>query len=272
MYLASRLLAAFLAVAPLGVPSVSAEARGLSDEAQAQRYAAVGRLNIGGQGHCTATLIAPDLALTAAHCLVNRRTGATWRAERLTFLPGYFFAVNPIEGGIIHHHRLMLDLQTQVLRPHPYQSTWPDWVLNWRAIWYLYEPVDGAQRGVILIGNPLTMLLGLPALAWCAWQGLSRKAAAHGGVALLYAISLGFWIFAAKPVQFYYHYFLPSTFLLVALALALDDMRQAGLKWAANTVLAASLGVFAFYYVVLAAEPLSEPDSFRIWTWLQSWV
>jgi len=89
MYLASRLLAAFLAVAPLGVPSVSAEARGLSDEAQALRYAAVGRLNIGGQGHCTATLIAPDLALTAAHCLVNRRTGATWRAERLTFLPGW---------------------------------------------------------------------------------------------------------------------------------------------------------------------------------------
>ncbi|MAM40345.1 MAG: phospholipid carrier-dependent glycosyltransferase [Erythrobacter sp.] len=190
----------------------------------------------------------------------------------LTFLPGYFFAVNPIEGGIIQHHRLMLDLQTQVLRPHPYQSNWPDWVLNWRAIWYLYEPVDGAQRGVILIGNPLTMLLGLPALAWCAWQGLTRKAAAHGGVALLYAISLGFWIFAAKPVQFYYHYFLPSTFLLVALALALNDMRQAGLKWAANTVLAASLGVFAFYYVVLAAEPLSGPDSFRNWTWLQSWV
>lgn len=190
----------------------------------------------------------------------------------LTFLPGYFFAVNPIEGGIIQHHRLMLDLQTQVLRPHPYQSNWPDWVLNWRAIWYLYEPVDGAQRGVILIGNPLTMLLGLPALAWCAWQGLTRKAAAHGGVALLYAISLGFWIFAAKPVQFYYHYFLPSTFLLVALALSLNDMRQAGLKWAANTVLAASLGVFAFYYAVLAAEPLAGPDSFRNWTWLQSWV
>ncbi|SFI96257.1 trypsin-like serine peptidase [Albimonas pacifica] len=89
MYLASRLLAAFLAVAPLGVPSASAEARGLSSEAQAQRYAAVGRLNLGGQGHCTATLIAPDLALTAAHCLVNPRTGAIWRAERLTFLPGW---------------------------------------------------------------------------------------------------------------------------------------------------------------------------------------
>ncbi|MEM6438573.1 MAG: serine protease [Pseudomonadota bacterium] len=51
--------------------------------------AAVGRLNIGGQGHCTATLIAPDLIVTAAHCLHNARTGAFWRAERLVFLPGY---------------------------------------------------------------------------------------------------------------------------------------------------------------------------------------
>ncbi len=89
MYLAYRLLAAFLAMAPLGAPPASAEARALSSVDQAQRYAAVGRLNIGGQGHCTATLIAPDLALTAAHCLVNRRTGAMWRAERLTFLPGW---------------------------------------------------------------------------------------------------------------------------------------------------------------------------------------
>ncbi|MBX7535848.1 phospholipid carrier-dependent glycosyltransferase [Qipengyuania sp. GH1] len=190
----------------------------------------------------------------------------------LTFLPGYFFTVNPISDGIVQHHRLMLDLQTQVLRTHPYQSNWPDWVLNWRAIWYLYEPVDGAQRGVILIGNPLTMVLGLGALAWSTWQGVTRKAPAHGAVALLYAISLGFWIFAAKPVQFYYHYFLPSTFLLVSLALTLEDLRQAGWKWTANLVLAASLALFAFYYVVLAAEPLVEPDSFHRWTWLQSWI
>ena len=39
-------------------------------------------------------------------------------------------------------------------------------------------------------------------------------------VALLYLLTLGFWIVAAKPIQFYYHYLLPSMFLLAALALA----------------------------------------------------
>ena len=188
-----------------------------------------------------------------------------------TFWPAYHFANQPITEGLIAHHRFMLDLQTQVLKPHPYQSNWPEWVINWRAIWYLYEPVDGAQRGVMLIGNPLTMLLGLPALLWCAWLGAKARAPMHGAVAVLYAISLGFWIFAAKPVQFYYHYFLPSTFLLVALALALDDLRQAGRRKLAAAVIVLNLLVFAFFYEIIAAEPLARPNSFMVWTWLESW-
>jgi dolichyl-phosphate-mannose--protein O-mannosyl transferase len=189
-----------------------------------------------------------------------------------TFLPGYFYSINPMSEGIFAHHRLMLDLQTQVLQPHPYQSTWPEWVMNWRAIWYLYEHADEAQRGVILIGNPLTMLLGLPALLWCMWQGFAARRPMHAAVALLYAVSLGFWVVAAKPVQFYYHYFLPSTAMLVGLALTLSDLREAGWKRVATGVLVASVLLFAYFYEVLAAEPLARTNSFLTWAWLSSWV
>lgn len=188
-----------------------------------------------------------------------------------TYLPAYFFQTHAISDGIVAHHRLMLDLQTQVLKAHPYQSAWPEWVLNWRSIWYLYEPIDGAQRGVLLIGNPLTMLLGLPALLWCGWQGAVKRLPMHGAVAILYAVSLGFWIFAAKPVQFYYHYFLPGTVLMLGLALALSDMRKAGWKRTSTGTLFASVLVFAFFYEILAAEPLAGPMSFRTWTWLPNW-
>ena len=37
-------------------------------------WEAVGRLNIGGTGFCTGALIAPDLVLTAAHCLYSKDT------------------------------------------------------------------------------------------------------------------------------------------------------------------------------------------------------
>ncbi len=189
----------------------------------------------------------------------------------LTFWPAYSFQVDGIKEGIAAHHRLMLDLQTQVLQSHPYESTWPEWMLNLRAIWYLYENVDGAQRGVLLVGNPLTMLLGLPALVWCAMRGISQKSPAHGAIAVLYAVSLGLWLVAEKSTQFYYHYFLPSTFLLIALALTLDDLWQAGWKKVSGAVLVLSALFFGFFYEILAAEPLAGPDSFATWAWIDGW-
>jgi len=190
----------------------------------------------------------------------------------LTFAPYALLeqgAVGPT--GLIDLHRRMLALQAQVVQPHTYQSVWYEWVLNRRAIWYLYEPIDGAQRGIMLIGNPLTMLLGLPALVWCAWTGIARRRWDALALAVLYAVSLGMWIIAAKPVQFYYHYLLPGVFLIAALALALDALCQRGWRWIPLAVLTASIGTFAFFWPILTAAPLGGPDAFIRWTWLDSW-
>jgi dolichyl-phosphate-mannose--protein O-mannosyl transferase len=147
-------------------------------------------------------------------------------------------------------------------------------VLNTRGIWYLYEVVDGSQRGVLLIGNPLTMLLGLPALAWCALAGSARRDAARLAAVIGYGVSLGLWVIAPKPVQFYYHYLMPGTFLLAALALTLADLRRSGQAGAllAWSVLGGSLAVFAWFLPILSAAPLAEgPMSFMRWMWLDSW-
>lgn len=191
----------------------------------------------------------------------------------LTFLPAMFFAASPLPpGGLIALHAEMLTLQESVIQPHPYQSRWPEWVLNLRAIWYLYEPVDGAQRGVLLIGNPLTMLLGLPALAWCGWRGMLRGDNAAWGAFVLYGVALGFWIVAAKPVQFYYHYFLPSCFLLAALTFALDAMWQKGRWLVPALVLGGSVAMFAWFYPILSAAPLPGVEGFQRYMWLGGWV
>ncbi|QUL38351.1 phospholipid carrier-dependent glycosyltransferase [Erythrobacter sp. JK5] len=195
----------------------------------------------------------------------------------LTFAPGYGLgdAIRPsplAELGLIGLHREMLELQASVMKPHNYQSTWDQWLLNARGIWYLYEFTDNAQRGVLLIGNPLTMLLGLPALLWCFVSGLYRGDWARLGAFVGFAVSLGLWLIAPKPVQFYYHYLMPSCFLLAALALSLSDIhRSAQYRWISYVVLVGSAAFFALFFRILTAGELEGPMSFAKWAWIAGW-
>ena len=193
----------------------------------------------------------------------------------LSFWPAFHYAQDAVDPwDPVGWHRYMLQLQDSVQRLHPYRSQWYQWVGNWRAIWYLYQPVDGAQRGIVLIGNPFTMLAGLPALLWCLWAGLFRKRGDALAFALLYLASLGMWAVSGKPIQFYYHYLLPGTFLMACLALALEELWRRNDRWRLITpaALSASSARFVYFYPIISAAQLCcGRPSFEQWMWLRSW-
>ena len=115
------------------------------------------------------------------------------------------------------------------------------------------------------------MLLGLPAMAWCVWAGIARKRWDALAAFIFFAASILFWVAVNKPIQFYYHYFLPSCFLLAGLALALDALWQRGNRVVAVGILAGSVAIFGWFYPILSAAPLAGPQSFNYWMWLDSW-
>jgi protease YdgD len=67
------------------LPGILGQDNRVIEESNRWPFTAIGRLNKAGTGFCTATLIAPDTAATAAHCLWNPRTRRPHRPEFLTF-------------------------------------------------------------------------------------------------------------------------------------------------------------------------------------------
>ncbi|QQV78121.1 phospholipid carrier-dependent glycosyltransferase [Sphingomonas aliaeris] len=236
---------------------------------------------------------APDIAFAGIGFLLVRRYDASrggvhWQGMRpipalatlglvsvvtylLTFAPAFFYARDPLTPSTLLPFQWTMYLQqTQVLPAHTYQSSWWTWPLMIRPIWYLYELVDGAQRGVLLIGNPAVMWGGLVAVAYCLWAGWRRRSVTLLGIGSVWVASLAIWAIIPKSLGFYYYYYPSSIFLCLALAAALDDPRGRGRHWDTASV-AVSAVLFVYFYPILSAAALPDAEAFRRWMWFPTW-
>lgn len=193
-------------------------------------------------------------------------------AYLVTFAPAFFYAEQPLTlANLLPFQLVMYGQQAQVLPSHSYQSSWWTWPLLLRPIWYLYQPVDGAQRGVLLLGNPLIMWGGLVAVAACVWGWIRTRDIKLGAAAGLWIASFAVWPLIPKSLGFYYYYYLPSIWLCVAIAAVVDHWRERAQGWDEAFLMVAAV-LFVWFHPILSAAPLEDPRAFARWMWFDSWT
>ncbi|WP_375422094.1 phospholipid carrier-dependent glycosyltransferase [uncultured Sphingomonas sp.] len=211
----------------------------------------------------------PGLRPTPALAILGLASVGTYLA---TFAPAFFYATEPMTlAKLIPYQLDIYHQQTQVLPPHTYQSAWYSWPLDLRPIWYLYEPVDGAQRGILMLGNPVVIWGGLVAVLACLWGWARHRSTGLGAIAWIWIASVAMWAIIPKSLGFFYYYYLSSIWLAIAIAAALDRFGRGRLRYLDEAAVTLAAMLFVHFYPILAATALPGPSAFQRWMWLSTW-
>lgn len=105
----------------------------------------VGRVDVEDGGFCTGALIAPDLVLTAGHCVLNR-DGSAVDAGRITFRPGLSYGAALVEAKVA---RTIVDPAYRNIEPSPMEMIERD-----VALLQLAEPIPSSVISPFAVARP----------------------------------------------------------------------------------------------------------------------
>lgn len=198
---------------------------------------------------------------------------------------------------LLHNQEYMFRYHSTLDASHPYSSSWYQWPVMQRPIWYYSRIVTGSQNaggireGISAFGNPLVWWAGIPAALYTLYcilrsknsrRGLSSPAD-RGGVLSNAApfLLIGYlaqylpWFFVTR-VTFIYHYFPSVVFVVLMIVFCLAQLQRRCRKEVFTALLLlygiAAFSLFLLFYPVLSGQPVEADFVNRFLRWFNSWV
>lgn len=173
---------------------------------------------------------------------------------------------------VINQTIYIFNYHTQLTATHPFQSTWIEWVLDLRPIWYYYKTVDDAVYSISAFGNPLIWWSGAISILVCIVITLKKKTKESYLILVSYFSQLAPWLFVDRCV-FIYHYYPSVPFLIIAIVycIALLDQYKPQYKKHIQGYIILCVVLFILFLPVLGGFKTTHHYINSVLRWMTSW-
>ena len=159
-----------------------------------------------------------------------------WMVGCLLVIPIALYVASYIPWAFVEGHRItstwppghegqtliqltqqMYDYHNNLTDGHAASSPWWAWPFDLKPVWFYQEGLAGSTTAAVYdAGNLVIWWLGVPAMAFIAWQAYARRSLALALIAIAFACQWIAWARIDRPA-FQYHYYTSLPFVILAL-------------------------------------------------------
>lgn len=194
----------------------------------------------------------------------------------LSYLPFVDYTLCGLWEEMINNQKYMFQYHSKLEASHPYSSTWKEWPIMVRPIWYYSHTInDTLAEGISAFGNPLVWWAGIPAFLHMIYLAIKKKDRTAVFLIVSYLAQYVPWFFVTR-ITFIYHYFPCVAFLVLMITHSLMQFKKhcPGKLFPLLLGLygAGAFGLFLLFYPVLSGQPVDISFVVQKLRWFDTWV
>ena len=167
----------------------------------------------------------------------------------------------------------MYHYHTTLTATHPFQSTWYQWLLDLRPIWYhISEDAQGYTHTIACFSNPLLTWFGLPSVFYTFYTCIKEKDSDAWIIMAGYLTALLPWVSFVERCIFSYHFYPTSMFTIMAMVFLIRDLLKMDQRFKTPMIMTACLSVFLFViFLPVTAGFATDLSYIHSLEWLKGW-
>jgi len=194
-----------------------------------------------------------------------------------SYIP-FFLVPGPGHGfhDMLTYQKFMYNYHAHLVATHPFASSWWEWPLMVKPIWYYGGSVAANQvSSIVAMGNPAVWWIGIGTVAAAVVLLFRGRARDPRLVFLLVGLAAQYlpWVGVTR-LTFIYHFFASVPFVVLLIVYVMKEGTDRGLLKRGHVYgyLGAVLLLFILFYPILSGMTVDKSYVAHTLRWFQSWI